>query len=73
MFSDLLGSKLTLKREICNVIWRFLFRCWVLGLGVNYGVGVGCWVCSVGGSVGGKMNMICIGFVTDLLGVGNVA
>ena len=43
------------------------------GLGVDYGVGVGCLVSGVGCSVGGKMHMICIGFVTDLLGVGNVA
>ena len=47
--------------------------CWGLGLGVDYGVGVGCWVCSVGCSVGGQMHVICIGFVTDLSEVGNVA
>ena len=49
------------------------FGGWGLGVDVGVGVGVGCWVCSVWCSVGGKVHMICIGFVTDLLGVGKVA
>ena len=51
--------------------WGMRIGCW--GLGFNYGVGVGCLVCGVGCSVGGKMHMICIIFVTDMLKVGNVA
>ena len=46
---------------------------WGLGVGVDVGVGVWCLVCIVWFSLGGTIQMICIGFVTDLLGVGNVA